>query len=110
MEGGSAISCISLITVFAQIILLALEGVSKRKCFLDQSHEISPEGTAGLLSRSFFTWLNRLLVIGYGRPLETEDLDVDGSLASVKIAVDFSRLQTCKDCAIPQDLCMRFRL
>jgi hypothetical protein len=98
MEPHSALASLELAVLLVQIVLIVLEECSKRKYFVDQTLAVSPEETAGLLGRSFFTWLNRSFVRGYGRPLQMADIVIDDSLASAKMAAEFSRLQTCQTC------------
>lgn len=98
MEPHSAIASIELAILLVQIVLIVLEECSKRKYFINQTLAVSPEKAAGFLSRSFFTWLNRSFVRGYGRPLQMVDIVIDDSLASVKMAAEFSRLQACQTC------------
>jgi len=90
---------IALSAVLVQTAIIVLETCSKRKWFLPQARDVSPEEAAGLWSRGAFSWLNRLLVTGYRRTLQSDDLRIiDPALESALIADEFSRLQVSKDC------------
>jgi ATP-binding cassette subfamily C (CFTR/MRP) protein 1 len=59
--------------IILKVILLILESLPRK--FIDQkTHPYSPEALAGVLSRSIFWWLNRILLQGYRSLLKPADL------------------------------------
>jgi ATP-binding cassette subfamily C (CFTR/MRP) protein 1 len=63
-------------TAFAiKAVLFALESTHKTKLFIDKEDaERSPEDRSGFISRGFFLWMNRLILIGYVTPLNGDKL------------------------------------
>lgn len=66
--------------------LLVLESLSKQ-AYLNLPNEIvTPESTSGVISRTFFWWLNSLLVQGFKNVLSVDVLDpLNPSLASTEL-------------------------
>nr|QIW91876.1 TRT [Phialomyces arenicola] len=79
MPGNRAIGSIFTTIVCCKLILLVLEAKEKRKLM---SRCFPPEQTAGILNRSFFWWLNPLLLAGYKQSLTADELlTVDDGIA-----------------------------
>jgi len=51
-------------TVGVKLIILVAEAIEKRSILLDRYRYSSPEVTSGIYSRSFFWWLNTLMITG----------------------------------------------
>jgi len=51
-------------TVGVKLIILVAEAIEKRNILLDRYRYSSPEVTSGIYSRSFFWWLNTLMITG----------------------------------------------
>jgi ATP-binding cassette, subfamily C (CFTR/MRP), member 1 len=58
----------------ARLAMLLAECQSKETLLIAKHHYLSPEETAGILSRTFFWWMNPLLVKGTTRILTINDL------------------------------------
>jgi ATP-binding cassette, subfamily C (CFTR/MRP), member 1 len=77
---------VAVLAVLIDLVLLLVEGRSKRGLLLDAGSERSPEDTAGILSRTFFWWMNQVLANGYRKELQNEDLPkVDSELSSLPL-------------------------
>jgi ATP-binding cassette subfamily C (CFTR/MRP) protein 1 len=64
-------------TVACKAVLAILESRSKRKLFIRQNQTTqSLDGTCGIYSMCTFSWLNRLVVLGYQNPLQLDMLPV----------------------------------
>ena len=63
--------------------LLVLEVSEKRHILLAPWRHLGPEMTSSIISRSFFWWLNALLIRGFRAPLSSDALyDIDDALKS----------------------------
>ncbi|RMZ87350.1 hypothetical protein DV736_g5417, partial [Chaetothyriales sp. CBS 134916] len=72
--------------------VLVSEAIEKRAILLQPYRELPPETTSGIYNRSVFWWLNPLLLIGFGRTLQVDDLfNLDSQLASTHLSQVFSR-------------------
>ena len=69
-----AILGLSTAVVGAKLLLLLLEIQSKRKYLRFPYRDYSPEATSGVVNRSFFWWLNPLIVSGFKKILTLDDL------------------------------------
>jgi ABC-type multidrug transport system fused ATPase/permease subunit len=66
-----------------KIMILLAEAVEKRKLLLEPYRGLSPEETSGIYSKSFFFWLNQLMVSGSQRILQNCDLyPIDSDMSS----------------------------
>ncbi|KAF2668989.1 P-loop containing nucleoside triphosphate hydrolase protein [Microthyrium microscopicum] len=82
---GLAITTVSWVSIFAQLLLLALESVTKRS-HLKESSKYGIEETAGIFDRSVVWWLNRLFWRGSHHVLKQSDLfQLDSSLKSQRL-------------------------
>ncbi|KAH8194053.1 hypothetical protein TruAng_011783 [Truncatella angustata] len=73
-------------TVLLDLVLLVVESLNKRKGLIESSTEESPEGSAGVLSRTFFWWINPILAIGYRKTLRDADVpSLDRALSSASL-------------------------
>ncbi|RMZ85783.1 hypothetical protein DV737_g342, partial [Chaetothyriales sp. CBS 132003] len=72
--------------------VLVSEAIEKRAILLLPYQDLPPETTSGIYNRSVFWWLNPLLLVGYGRTLQVDDLfNLDSQLASAHLSRVFSR-------------------
>ncbi|KAK1450743.1 ABC transporter [Colletotrichum cuscutae] len=69
------------VQVILKVLLLAAESVSKPVILAIPARRVSREETSGIFGKSFATWVNPLLRLGWKRNLLAEDLDpLDGDL------------------------------
>lgn len=69
--------------VAARIILVVLESLSKKSYLKEPYCNLSPSEISGIFNTSFLFWVNPLIVTGYKRLLNPEDLPpLDSPLAS----------------------------
>ena len=68
------ISSLAVATLVVKLLLLMAEAQSKRVILREPYQGLSPEETAGVLSMTFFWWVNSLLRDGYSRILSIGDL------------------------------------
>lgn len=71
-------------------LLLLLECQDKRAILLDAYKSEPPEATTGPIGRALFLWINRILVEGYHKILQDDDippLDQDLSSTSLRRAI-----------------------
>ncbi len=61
-------------TFAAKLVLLALEGQTKRHILREPYDKLSPEETVGYFGVVFFWWVNRILKMGYSKVLSLEDM------------------------------------
>lgn len=73
----------NLLNICIKLVLLAVESQGKKQVLRDPSRQYSPEELAGVLSRTFFWWINPILAQG-SREILTEDTlpPVDHRLSS----------------------------
>jgi hypothetical protein len=73
---SSSIVAVFLATYSCKALLLMLEAIHKTR-FLIHEDDVATgyEDKNGVISRSFFFWLNKLLYTGYRKALSMEDLD-----------------------------------
>jgi ATP-binding cassette, subfamily C (CFTR/MRP), member 1 len=76
MPDNEPIAAVFTTIVCCKFILLLLEAKEKRVLLKTAYNDIPPEVTAGILNRSWFWWFNPLLLAGYKRSLDVEDLFV----------------------------------
>lgn len=75
--------------VAIKLALLVLESQSKRRYLRAPYNTYSPEATSGIFNRSFFWWINPILVTGFGKLLTLDDLfATDSSLKSEVLLED----------------------
>lgn len=99
IAGYRPIASMTLVNICVQILILGLESCSKRRWMKSKERVVSIEGSAGFLSRSFFAWLNPLLVTGYQRSLTPDDLHlVDESIETANVVASFDRIQNTPTC------------
>ncbi|QKX61400.1 uncharacterized protein TRUGW13939_08548 [Talaromyces rugulosus] len=64
-------------------MVLPAEAVEKRGLLLEPYRGLAPEETSGIYSKSFFFWLNQLVISGFRRVLRNCDLyPIDGDMSS----------------------------
>ncbi|KAI3557746.1 ABC transporter [Colletotrichum abscissum] len=69
------------VQVILKVLLLAAESMSKPVILAIPARRVSREETSGIFGKSFATWVNPLLRLGWKRNLLAEDLDpLDGDL------------------------------
>lgn len=67
-------SRVFLVRCIGQLVLLLLDLWSRRPVRKNIDNSKSPEETEGVLSRTFFTWINPILLKGYRNILRNEDM------------------------------------
>ncbi|KAM0810192.1 putative ABC transporter [Seiridium cardinale] len=74
------------VATLLDLILLIVESSNKHQILLDRTAALSPEDTAGALSKSFFWWINSVLAEGYHTILQDDNLPrLDSSLSSTSL-------------------------
>ena len=75
-EGFEIIAAFQIAATVIKFVIMVLEDISKRSYFIDKDLRASlgREATAGFWSRSFFFWMNGILVIGFQRNLTKDDI------------------------------------
>ncbi|KAK6082594.1 ABC transporter [Seiridium cupressi] len=74
------------VATLLDLILLTVESFNKHQILLDRTAALSPEDTAGVLSKSFFWWINSVLAQGYHTILQDDNLPrLDSSLSSTSL-------------------------
>lgn len=70
------VSALQIAVPVIKVIILILEEISKRSLLLDQQlrSSLSCEATAGFWSRSFFFWINGLLLTGFQHDITRDDI------------------------------------
>lgn len=76
MPDNEPIAAVFTTIACCKFILLLLEAKEKRFLLKTAYNDVPPEVTAGILNRSWFWWFNPLLLAGYKRSLDVEDLFV----------------------------------
>lgn len=81
-----------------KVIILLLEAKEKRRYLNSSDRQRSPEETSGILNKSVFWWLNKLIRRGFSKVLRMEDLyAMHGDMLSVRLGADFrQRWRTSK--------------
>lgn len=74
LEGAGVNARLFTSAIAIKVLVLGTEAWEKRSILLAQYHDLSPEVTSGILSRSVFLWLNSLMKLGFGRSLTDQDL------------------------------------
>lgn len=75
-----------------KFIILILEATEKRRYLNSEDQHRGPEETSGLLNRSLFLWLNKLIRMGFRKILRMEDLyPIDDELATESLRIRFAR-------------------
>ncbi len=94
ISSDRAIASTTIAAVVDQIVLIVLESCCKKQDLGDERGKASIEETAGFLSRSLFTWLDKLFFTGYRKALSPSDLNsIDRCLSAPQLASDFESLQ-----------------
>lgn len=87
---GGVLASTSLAVVGVQLLLIVVESLSYRR----ETQTIFCEGSAGILSHSFFVWLDPLLLHGYQWKLKSSHLEaVCDVLKSTRLTDEFIDLQ-----------------
>jgi len=74
------------ITIFVRLALLVVECQDKSAALLPKYATVSPEETAGVLSRTFFCWLTGLMALGNKQVLHSGDIPrLDTQLRGTKL-------------------------
>lgn len=90
INDGSVITVLFTASLGVKLILLALEIKGKQALLKANVRECAPEETSGLISRSLFTWLIKLLNTGYRQVLSSEDMyPLDQKMGSEPISIRF---------------------
>lgn len=95
-------------TLACKVLVFAFELAEKRHILLSPWNELGPEATSSAISKSFFWWLNSLLLRGFQANLSTDTLfDIDDDMKSAMLFETLTEArQRWKDSRIPP----RYRL
>lgn len=74
IPGYNVVAPVHLASVVVKLVLFCLELVGKRKYFMPEWKDTSPEAATSFFGRVFFVWLNPLFLKGYKNPLTIESL------------------------------------
>ncbi|KAF2973471.1 hypothetical protein GQX73_g11 [Xylaria multiplex] len=97
LDGFHTLASLSLASLLVQLCILTLESWSKRQWLIGDVRQGSPEECASFLSRSLFTWVNKLFFTGYRRQLTDSDLRIiDHSLSGSELESKFHQLLATK--------------
>jgi ATP-binding cassette, subfamily C (CFTR/MRP), member 1 len=66
-----------------RLVLLVLEGQTKRSILREPYDKLSPEETAGFFGVAFFWWVNKVLKTGYSNVLSLDDMPPLGKALDV---------------------------
>ncbi|OJJ96437.1 hypothetical protein ASPACDRAFT_54364 [Aspergillus aculeatus ATCC 16872] len=82
-SAASSLSGVFSSVIAVKVMVLLAEAVEKRQILLPPYRGLSPEETSGIYSRSFFFWLNQLMISGFHGDLRNEDLyPIDKDMSS----------------------------
>ncbi|KAK8062961.1 P-loop containing nucleoside triphosphate hydrolase protein [Apiospora hydei] len=73
-RSGNAIAGVLTASLTIKCAMAVLESIEKQSLLLEPDHHYSLESTSGVVSRSWFWWLNSLLFAGFRKVLSLEDL------------------------------------
>lgn len=77
-------------SLVVKAIILVLESTEKRRYLNTEDQKRSPEETSGLLGRSIFVWLNKLITMGFRKILIMDDLyPLDDEMAAESLQTRF---------------------
>jgi ATP-binding cassette, subfamily C (CFTR/MRP), member 1 len=89
-----------------KLVFLVLENLSKKKYFKFQDSELSPEETIGIIEKTFFWWINSLLLKGSKEVLTIEDLyPLDSGIESKRLQEDIMNRWPKRKVSYFQDIC-----
>jgi ATP-binding cassette subfamily C (CFTR/MRP) protein 1 len=96
---NTTVAAVFLMSVLWKAILLVLESLTKRSLLYNEYKKFPPEAIVGTFDRSFFWWLNPLLLRGFKGAVTLDSLyPVDNALISNPDAFDLrDRWQDCKN-------------
>ncbi|EHK26512.1 uncharacterized protein TRIVIDRAFT_20223, partial [Trichoderma virens Gv29-8] len=90
----NVLASVSTATLACKLLVFLLELGEKRHILLHPWNNLAPETTSSIINRSFFWWLNDLLLRGFRTPLSTDTLyEIDDSMKSEKL---FHKLQDAR--------------
>ncbi|KAK8054682.1 hypothetical protein PG994_009749 [Apiospora phragmitis] len=73
-RNGDAVAGVLTTSLAIKCVMAVLESIGKQSLLLEPDHHFSLESTSGVVSRSWFWWLNSLLFAGFRKVLSLEDL------------------------------------
>lgn len=86
ISGNKILASVFTTCVAFNMVIMFLESIEKRSFLRDPYSNYPPERLSGIFNRSVFWWLNSLLVKGYRRMLDLDDLfQTDEDLSSHKL-------------------------
>ncbi|KAK1704894.1 P-loop containing nucleoside triphosphate hydrolase protein [Colletotrichum acutatum] len=102
------------IQVILKVLLLAAESVSKPTVIAIPARRVSREETAGIFGKSFATWVNPLLRLGWKKNLVAEDLDpldeaLDGEAVLERLSSAWTNVDRDKNHALVVAVFKAFR-
>jgi ATP-binding cassette, subfamily C (CFTR/MRP), member 1 len=62
------------ILMTTKLVLLVLEGQTKRSILREQYKNLAPEMTDGFFGTAFFVWVNKVFALGYSKILSLDDM------------------------------------
>ncbi|KAK8001086.1 multidrug resistance-associated [Apiospora marii] len=73
-RSGDALAGVLTVSLAVKFVMSVLESIEKQSLLLESDRQYSPESTSGVVSRSWFWWLNSLLFAGFRKVLSLDDL------------------------------------
>jgi ATP-binding cassette, subfamily C (CFTR/MRP), member 1 len=87
-----SIAVVSTLSTITRTIMVVLEEIPKRQFLVEGSKDISLEFTTGVVSRTLFWWLNKLLIRGYRHHITVDDIDsIEEKFGSQKLLQKLER-------------------
>lgn len=74
MRDRSTIAIIFTTAVTSKLTILCLEAIQKKRSLRPQYRSYPPEAVSGIINRCLFWWLNLLLLRGYSKNFQLDDL------------------------------------
>jgi ATP-binding cassette subfamily C (CFTR/MRP) protein 1 len=98
IKHGKPLAYMQAVTAAVKLGLIVLEFKEKRAWFLDTKAFPAPESTANFFNRLTFFWVNPLLLRGYKKPLQENDLfEVQDQIVGEKNLLAFAeRWEKCE--------------
>jgi ATP-binding cassette, subfamily C (CFTR/MRP), member 1 len=103
--GAQAVAHMMSLSVAAKVGVLITETVEKRSILLPAYKDLPPEQTSGIYNKSFFWWVNPLLMLGFRSNFHTDDLfTLDQKLGASYVQPIFKRKWQAKRSHGPNSL------
>jgi hypothetical protein len=89
--GVTALAATLSISIAFKVLLLTMESQNKKRVLMQQHQTKTLEELAGPINRTFFQWLNGLMLRGYRGLLAAADIGpIDSRLYSARLRIEFS--------------------